>query len=255
MILPPLAELLVGEETSLDPLCELDLHLRVEQRDLADLLEVVLDRVGGRAGDHDLLDRLVRLVRLGDDEAFALVLLLLQRRVGRDVLLELGIRDVREDLLAVGPDRDLGHGGCTIAGGLRGLLGRRLLCSALGRGLLRRQASCRRSWRPPSWQRVPSWRVPSCLRWRSGRSWGHVQPLLLRTVESESGRGKDRTCQQPQVPFWHGPARNQGSDRARARISAVGPRPGDRTCPSTPVCATAEESPPVGVDHAFVRSA
>ena len=40
----------------------------------------------------------------GDDEALRLVLLLLQRRVGRDVLLEHLVGDVREDLLAVGAD-------------------------------------------------------------------------------------------------------------------------------------------------------
>jgi hypothetical protein len=41
----------------LDALGELDLLLGVEQGDLADLLEVVLDRVGGGAGGDDLLRR------------------------------------------------------------------------------------------------------------------------------------------------------------------------------------------------------
>ena len=62
-------ELLLGEQAGLDALGELDLLLGVEQRDLADLLEVVLDRVGGRAGLHDLLRRLVGVVLVGQDEA------------------------------------------------------------------------------------------------------------------------------------------------------------------------------------------
>ena len=49
-----LGELLLGEQAGLDPLGQLDLLLGVEQRYLADLLEVVLDRVGGRAGDRHL---------------------------------------------------------------------------------------------------------------------------------------------------------------------------------------------------------
>ena len=44
-------QLLLGEQAGLDALGELDLLLGVEQRDLADLLEVVLDRVGRGAGD------------------------------------------------------------------------------------------------------------------------------------------------------------------------------------------------------------
>ena len=43
-------ELVVGEQAGLDPLGQLDLLPRVEQRDLADLLEVVLNWVGGSAG-------------------------------------------------------------------------------------------------------------------------------------------------------------------------------------------------------------
>jgi len=49
-----LAELLLSEQPGLDPLGELDLLLGVEQRNLADLLEVVLDRVGGGPGRGDL---------------------------------------------------------------------------------------------------------------------------------------------------------------------------------------------------------
>ena len=68
-------ELLFGEQAGLDALGELDLLLGVEQGDLADLLEVVLDRVGGGAGDGDLLDGLVGLVAVRDDEALLLGLL------------------------------------------------------------------------------------------------------------------------------------------------------------------------------------
>jgi len=39
-------QLVLGEQTGLDALGELDLLLGVEQRDLTDLLEVVLDGVG-----------------------------------------------------------------------------------------------------------------------------------------------------------------------------------------------------------------
>jgi len=49
-----LAQFLLGEQPGLDPLGQLDLLLGVEQRDPADLLEVVLDRVGGRAGGRHL---------------------------------------------------------------------------------------------------------------------------------------------------------------------------------------------------------
>jgi hypothetical protein len=57
-----LVELLLGEQAGLDALGELDLLLGVEQRDLADLLQVVLDRVGGGAGGDDLLGGSVVLV-------------------------------------------------------------------------------------------------------------------------------------------------------------------------------------------------
>ena len=65
-------DLLVGEQAGLDPLGELDLLLGVQQRDLADLLQVVLDRVGGRAGGHDLLLGLVGVVGRGQGEALVL---------------------------------------------------------------------------------------------------------------------------------------------------------------------------------------
>ena len=49
-----LGQLLLGEQAGLDPLGQLDLLLGVEQRYLADLLEVVLDRVRRRAGHRHL---------------------------------------------------------------------------------------------------------------------------------------------------------------------------------------------------------
>ena len=94
------ADLLLGEQAGLDPLRELDLLLRVQQRDLADLLQVVLHRVRGGTGDHHLLLGLVGLVGLGDDEALVLDELLLQRllRLG----LELGLVDLVERTLLAG---------------------------------------------------------------------------------------------------------------------------------------------------------
>src|SRR5262249_56546588 len=51
-------ELVFGEKPRLDALRELDLLLGIEQRDLADLLEVVLYRIRGRARLPDLRGRL-----------------------------------------------------------------------------------------------------------------------------------------------------------------------------------------------------
>ena len=181
--LAALGELLLGEQAGLDPLGELDLHLGVEQRDLADLLEVVLDRVGGGAGDHDLLLGLVGLVGLGDDEAPACLLVLLERRVGRDVLLELLVGDVGQDLLAVRPD----HGG----GGRRRGLGWRpsspaaLAAAFLAGGLLR---PARRPWPRPSWP-APSRRRPSSRApWRPWRWWS----LRGRRGGDRAGGGQPR---------------------------------------------------------------
>src|SRR5699024_7130229 len=168
-------QLLLREETGLDPLGELDLLLRVEEGHLADLLEVVLDRVGGGAGGDDLLGGGVGLVVLADREAgllvgLALGLLLLdgglveelvlallgllrrrRRRVGRGALRS-GL--LRGCLLRRGHLLRRGGGGGS--GGLRrgrlrggallrrrllrgGLLRRRLLGGGLlGGGLLRR---------------------------------------------------------------------------------------------------------------------
>src|SRR5659263_630755 len=72
----PGVEALLGEQTGLDPLGEVDLLLGVEERDLADLLEVVLDRVGGGASGHDLLSRSVVVVGVGVHETGVLGLLL-----------------------------------------------------------------------------------------------------------------------------------------------------------------------------------
>ena len=61
-------QLLFGEQTRLDAHRELDLFGRVQQRNLADLLQVVLDRVGRGAGDHRRVDRDVVLVVGRDDD-------------------------------------------------------------------------------------------------------------------------------------------------------------------------------------------
>ena len=147
--LPALGELLLREQAGLDPLGELDLHLGVEERHLADLLEVVLHGVGGGAGHHHLLLGLVGVVGLGDHETGRRLLLVLDDRgVGGDGLLELLVRQVGEHLLAVGAHDDL-RGGVSrrgrrrchgrLVGRLgRGLLRRLGLRGRLGRGLLRR---------------------------------------------------------------------------------------------------------------------
>jgi hypothetical protein len=57
----------LGEQARLDPLGQLDLLLGVEQRDLADLLQIVLDRVGGGAGYRELRGRQVIVVIEDDD--------------------------------------------------------------------------------------------------------------------------------------------------------------------------------------------
>ena len=62
-------ELVLGEQAGLDPLGQLDLLRGVEQRHLADLLEVVLDRVGGGAGLRNLGGRLVGVVPVRDEAA------------------------------------------------------------------------------------------------------------------------------------------------------------------------------------------
>ena len=61
-------QLLFGEQARLDAHRELDLFGRVQQRHLADLLQVVLDRVGGRTRDHRRVDRDVVLVGRRDDD-------------------------------------------------------------------------------------------------------------------------------------------------------------------------------------------
>src|SRR5690606_20699430 len=85
-LLVGVGQLLLGEQTGLDPLRELDLLLGVQQRDLADLLEVVLDRVGRRTGGDDLLRRRVVVVGVGVHEAGVLLLGGGGLRVGLGVL-------------------------------------------------------------------------------------------------------------------------------------------------------------------------
>ena len=64
----------LGVQAGLNALGELDLLGGVEQRHLADLLEVVLDRIRGGPGGHHLLRRLIGLVGVGDREGAVLVL-------------------------------------------------------------------------------------------------------------------------------------------------------------------------------------
>jgi len=110
-----IVQLLVGEQSRLDPLGQLDFLLRVQQGDLADLLEIVLDRVGGRTGGHDLLLGFVGIVGLGEREAFVLDELLLEglffgRLEGRLVhVVEAALlADGEDDLLTFHVDENLG---------------------------------------------------------------------------------------------------------------------------------------------------
>ena len=150
-----LGEFLLGEQTRLDPLGELDLLFGVEQRHLADLLQVVLDRVrGGTCGDHLCGRRVVVIVV--QDEGLVLVDRFGRRRGTHDFRLR------RLTLCRIGWVLDqlqLGTGvfqtfvrgvsggcqrevllrrplGCGLPCG--GLLGRGLPGGALGRGLLGR---------------------------------------------------------------------------------------------------------------------
>ena len=74
-----LGQLLLGEQARLDPLGQLDLLLGVEQRHLADLLQVVLDRVRGGTRHRDLRGRKIVVVVAEDED------LLLFAAVRRDL--------------------------------------------------------------------------------------------------------------------------------------------------------------------------
>src|SRR5699024_8519309 len=146
----------------LDALGQIDLLGGVEQSHLADLLEVVLDRVGGGAGGNDLLGRSVLLIGVGDDESACLcdggVLLLLfgVLRLGRlgGALLGrqrvrcrfdfLGGVDVFDGLLRLGRLLRFLRRGRLRRGRLRRL---RRSCLLRGRGLLRRSRRGLRSGR------------------------------------------------------------------------------------------------------------
>ncbi len=93
------------EETGLHLLGQLHFELGIEQRNLADLLQVVLDRVGGGAGLVHRLHGLVRVVDIGDDETLVFsrlsggglldLLLLHLRQILSQLGLQLGLERTR----------------------------------------------------------------------------------------------------------------------------------------------------------------
>ncbi len=101
-------ELLLGEEAGLDALGQLDLLLGVEQRDLADLLEVVLHRVGGGSGGGDLRHGGVVVV-IGEDQDLV-VALDLDAGLGLGLDLDLGFRLDLDLRLGLGLDLCVGVG-------------------------------------------------------------------------------------------------------------------------------------------------
>src|SRR5690606_1504406 len=123
-------ELLLGEQASLDALGELDLLLGVQQRDLADLLEVVLDRIGGRTGRDDLLRGRVVVVGVGVDEAAVLGVGVLLLSLDRLEILRLDVGR-RHGLLGLGRRGSLGSRLLRRSLLRGGLLGRSLLRSRL----------------------------------------------------------------------------------------------------------------------------
>ena len=76
----PLGQLLLGEQPRLDPLGQLDLLLGVQQGHLADLLQVILDRIRGGTGHRDLRGRKIIIVIAEDED-----LLVLAGAVRRDL--------------------------------------------------------------------------------------------------------------------------------------------------------------------------
>src|SRR5262245_50035051 len=71
-------EPVLGEQSGLDPLGKLDLLCGVEQRDLADLLEVVLDRIGRGAARPELGGRIISVIPF-PDRAFGRLLVILRQ--------------------------------------------------------------------------------------------------------------------------------------------------------------------------------
>ncbi len=127
-------QLLLGEESRLDPLGEHDLLLGVQQGNLADLLEVVLHRVGRGTRDGDRLHRFIGVVIVRQHEPFSARRLLL----GRLGLAVLGLERCQV-LLQVRFHLGFDLGCCVhvdVVGGnvgeFRGVLGHRLLGRGLG---------------------------------------------------------------------------------------------------------------------------
>jgi hypothetical protein len=81
-------EQVLGVQARLDAFGELDLLSGVEEGDFPDLLEIVLDGVGGGAGGDDLLRRLIGLIGVRNGERAVLVPLprLAPRSLGRGLL-------------------------------------------------------------------------------------------------------------------------------------------------------------------------
>jgi hypothetical protein len=107
-------ELFVGKKPSFDSLGKLDLLLGVQQRDLADLLQVILHRVSRGTGCHHLLLGFVGVVGLRQGEALILGQLFFKLRLfsrlegGLVYVIQAALLADREhDLFALQVDHDI----------------------------------------------------------------------------------------------------------------------------------------------------